>query len=151
MDPVAILNLPLIDASCNGRAHPTGTMGSMGFNNVPGFISYQVYAGGNPDLGNRIEGLISGDLFKATAMVRQATVHAGGLVAVARNVVDAKYVKENGAINGISHAIETGKQFYKGLNISPSTAIEAVVEFLNGEIVVEGIVSEYEFSYKGWI
>jgi uncharacterized protein len=68
--------------------------------------------------------------------------------AVARNVVDVKYIKENGAINGISHAIETGKQFYKGLNISPSAAIEAVVEFLKGEIVVEGIVFEYELVTK---
>ena len=145
----SILNITLIDAPCNGRAHPTGTMGSMGLNNVPGFISYQAYAGGNPELGNRVEGFISGDIFKASAMVRQAAVQAGGLVAVARNVVNAKYVKENGAINGVSHAIETGKRFYEGLEISPQAAIEAVAEFLNGEIVVEGVVSDFELVTKG--
>ncbi|MCQ1529011.1 DUF917 domain-containing protein [Lutispora saccharofermentans] len=145
----AILNIPLIDAPCNGRAHPTGTMGSMGLNNVSGFISYQAYAGGNPNLGNRVEGFISGDIFKASTMVRQAAVQAGGLVAVARNIVDAKYVKENGAIKGISHAIETGKRFYKGLETSPRDAIEAVAEFLNGEIVAEGVVYGFELVTKG--
>lgn len=145
----AILNIPLIDAPCNGRAHPTGTMGSMGLNNIQGFISHQAYVGGNPELGNKVEGFISADLFKAASTVRQAAVHAGGLVAVARNVVKAKYVKENAAINGISHAIETGKRFYEGLENSPLQAIKAVVNFLNGRIVAEGIVSEFELVTKG--
>ena len=92
----AILNIPLIDAPCNGRAHPTGTMGSMGLNNVLEFVSYQAYVEGNPELGNRIEGFVSGNIFKASTMVRQAAVQAGGLVAVARNIVDAKYVRKMG-------------------------------------------------------
>lgn len=145
----AVLGLPLIDAPCNGRAHPTGTMGSMGLNNVEDFVSYQAFAGGNPVLGNYIEGFICGDIYKAAAMVRQAAVHAGGLVAVARNVVDAKYVKENGAIHGISHAINTGKTFYEGLEASPHTAIENVAKFLKGEITCEGIVSEFNIVTKG--
>lgn len=145
----AMLNIPLLDAPCNGRAHPTGTMGSMGLNKVKGYVSHQAYAGGNPELGNRIEGFVSGDIFKASSMVRQAAVQAGGLVAVARNIVESKYVKENGAVNGISHAIETGRRFYKGLEISPYGAIKSVVEFLNGEIVVEGQVSEFELVTKG--
>lgn len=145
----AILNIPLIDAPCNGRAHPTGTMGSMGLNNVHGFTSHQAYAGGNPELGNRVEGFISADIFKASTMVRQAAVQAGGLVAVARNIVDAKYIKENGAIGGVSHAIETGKRFYEGFENSPKAAIEAVVEYLNGEVVVEGLVSNFELVTKG--
>lgn len=144
-----ILNIPLIDAPCNGRAHPTGTMGSMGLNNIKGFVSNQAYAGGNPELGNRIEGFISGDIFKASTVVRQAAVHAGGVVAVARNVVKAKYVKENGALNGISHAIETGKKFYEGLEVSPKAAIEEVAKFLNGEIVIEGLVSDFELVTQG--
>ena len=30
----SVLDLPLVDAPCNGRAHPTGTMGSMGLNKI---------------------------------------------------------------------------------------------------------------------
>jgi len=145
----AVLNIPLIDAPCNGRAHPTGTMGSMGLNNVPDFISYQSFSGGNPKLGNKVEGFLQGDISKTAKMVRQAAVEAGGIVAVARNPVDAKYIKENGAINGVGHAIETGKRFYEGLGKSVDSAIENVVEFLNGEIVVEGIISDFELVTEG--
>lgn len=145
----AVSGIPLVDAPCNGRAHPTGTMGSMGLNNISGYISDQAYAGGNPELGKRVEGFVSGDLFKAATMVRQAAVHAGGLVAVARNVVNAKYVKENAALEGINHAIETGKKFYKGLETSPRDAIKSVTEFLKGEIVIEGIVSEFDLITEG--
>ena len=145
----AVLNIPLIDAPCNGRAHPTGTMGSMGLNNVPNFISYQAFAGGNPKLGNRIEGFLKGDISKTAKMVRQAAVQAGGLVAVARNPVEAKYVKQNGAIGGVSHAIESGKRFYEGLNKSAYDAIKNVVDFLKGEIVVEGVISDFELVTKG--
>lgn len=145
----AILNIPLIDAPCNGRAHPTGTMGSMGLNNVENFISYQAFAGGNPDLDNKIEGFFKGDISKVAALIRQSAVQAGGLVAVARNVVEARYVKKNGAIHGITHAIETGRKFYEGLETSPDQAIKEVTDFLKGEIVVEGTVSEFELVTKG--
>lgn len=145
----AILDIPLIDAPCNGRAHPTGTMGSMGLNNVSDFISYQAFSGGNPKLGNKMEGFLQGDISKTSTMVRQAAVQAGGIVAVARNPVKAKYIKENSAINGISHAIETGRKFYQGLDKSADFAIENVVEFLNGEIIVEGVISDYELSTEG--
>lgn len=145
----AVLNIPLIDAPCNGRAHPTGTMGSMGLNNIDSFVSFQAFAGGNPELNNRIEGFFKGDIFKTSKMVRQAAVQAGGLVAVARNPVKAKYIKENGAINGVSHAIETGRRFYEGLEVSAHDAISNVVEFLNGEIVAEGIISDFELVTNG--
>lgn len=145
----SVLNIPLIDAPCNGRAHPTGTMGSMGLNNIDKFISYQAFSGGNPELNNKVEGFIKGDIFKASKMVRQAAVEAGGLVGVARNPIEAKYVKENGAINGISHAIDLGRKFYEGIELSPEKAINNVVEFLNGEILVEGKISEFELITEG--
>lgn len=140
----AVLGIPLIDAPCNGRAHPTGAMGSMGLNNIEDYISYQSFAGGNPEIGNKIEGFVKGDIFKASNMTRRAAVEAGGLVAVARNPVKAKYVKENGAIGGISHAIEIGKVFYEGLKASAYNAIKGIAESLNGEMVVKGRVSKFE-------
>lgn len=145
----AVLGIPLIDAPCNGRAHPTGTMGSMGLNQVENFLSLQGFAGGNPELGNYVEGFIAGDLFKASTMVRQAAVQAGGLVAVARNAVTAGYVKEHGAIGGIRHAIDTGRAYYSGLKESPAQAIQAVARFLNGEIIASGEVSDFKLVTEG--
>ena len=143
------MNIPLIDAPCNGRAHPTGTMGSMGLNNVEGFKSHQSFVGGSPKLGNKVEGYMNGDIYKVSKMVRQAAVEAGGLVAVARNPVSAKYIKENAAVNGISHAIDVGKKFYEGLDKSVDNAIQNVAEFLKGEIVTKGTINHFELVTEG--
>lgn len=145
----AVLNIPLIDAPCNGRAHPTGTMGSMGLHNIPDYVSVQAIAGGNPEMGNYMEAFFKGNITKVSALVRQSAVQAGGLVAVARNPVTAKYVRENGALNGISHAIEIGESFYRGFETSPKDAITNVVETLKGDIVTEGQVMDLDLVTKG--
>jgi hypothetical protein len=145
----AVLGIPLIDAPCNGRAHPTGKMGSMGLNDVEGYYSSQAFSGGNPMLGNKLEGIVKGELGKAARLVRESAVHAGGLVAVARNPVEASYIKKNAAVGGITHAIETGKEFNEGLKISPMEAIRKVTEFLGGEIVVDGEVKEFDLVTTG--
>ena len=36
----AILEIPLVDAACNGRAHPTGAMGSMGLSMDDDFVAF---------------------------------------------------------------------------------------------------------------
>lgn len=145
----AVLNIPVIDAPCNGRAHPTGTMGSMGLNNLNGYVTYQSAVGGNPALGNYVEAFFKGSIENTAKLVRQTSVVAGGLVAVARNPVSASYVKENGAINGVSHAIEVGRVFYEGLEKSPEVAVENVCNFLNGTVVVQGRVDELGLTTTG--
>lgn len=137
----AVLGLPLVDAPCNGRAHPTGTMGSMGLNAVPGFISHQVAVGGDPELGKHVEICVSGSLDVAASIVRKTADASGGMVAVARNPVSAAYIKENGAIGGITHAIETGKAFAQAQAKGAKAAMEAVADFLNGEVITIGKVT----------
>lgn len=145
----AVLGVPLIDAPCNGRAHPTGTMGSMGLNNVENYVAYQACVGGNPALGNYLEAFFEGNLDNTGKLVRQASIAAGGLVAVARNPIDAAYVKKNGALKGVTHAIETGRALFKGLERSPQDAISSVVEFLKGSIVTEGKIETLELVTAG--
>ena len=38
----AVTGLPVVDAPCNGRAHPTSLMGSMGLDGMDGYVSRQV-------------------------------------------------------------------------------------------------------------
>lgn len=143
------LGIPLIDAPCNGRAHPTGVMGSMGLHKITDYETCQSVSGGNPKIGMHIDAVIKGSLDKTASLVRQCAVEAGGTVAVARNPVTAKYVKENAAVGGISQAIELGKRFYKGIEKSPQDAINDVVEFLNGEVVVSGFVKNFKLETTG--
>lgn len=144
----AYLNIPLIDAPCNGRAHPTGVMGSMNLSEIDEYISYQSYSGGNPDKNMKITGTVIGSIEGTSKIVRQGAIAAGGVVVVARNPVKAKYVKKNAALGGISQSIEIGEVFYKGLDISCEKAITNVCDFLNGEVITSGIVSELFLETK---
>ena len=90
----AALGLPLVDAQCNGRAHPTGVMGSMNLHRDPGYITTMTCAGGNPETGRYVEGVFRGTINRTAALVRAASVEAGGVVGVARNPVTAAYVRK---------------------------------------------------------
>jgi len=145
----AVLGIPLIDAAGNGRAHPTAAMGSMGLNNVKGYVSTQAVVGGDAESGNYLECFFKGNIESTSKMVRQASIAAGGVVAVARNPVPAAFVKSNGALHAVSHAIDLGREFYRGLGVSPERALDAAVQFLNGTIIAEGTVNAVELSTKG--
>jgi DUF917 family protein len=129
----AVTGLPVVDAPCNGRAHPTGLMGAMGLNAVAGYVSRQAAVGGDPDTGRHVQIYVEGSLAAASQMVRQAAIEAGGLVAVARNPVTAAYVREHGAPGALQQALEVGRAFLGAAG--PLEASEAVCRVLGGEVV----------------
>ena len=51
----AVLGLPLVDLPCNGRAHPTGVMGSMNLHKITDYKTVQACVGGNPETGSHVE------------------------------------------------------------------------------------------------
>lgn len=141
----AAVGLPIIDAPCNGRAHPTGSMGSMNLSEVEGYESLQAFAGGKGE--KQIAGFVSGTLSTASDLVRNASVLAGGMVGVCRNPVTVEYIKEHAAVGGISQAIELGKVFFS-VPEGPER-IEAVASHLKGRIIHSGMVSEFELKEQG--
>lgn len=145
----SVLGIPLIDAPCNGRAHPTGVMGSMNLHKNPEYITTQAAVGGNPEAGRYIECLFTGTVDRTARLVRQASIEAGGLVGVARNPVTIAHAKKNNAISGISHAIKTGKAFRMGLEISPERAVSEAMQYLGGCIVAKGVVRDFELRGEG--
>lgn len=140
----AVTGLPLVDLPCNGRAHPTGTMGALNLHEVDGYISHQAAAGGKGDM--YVEMSISSTIERAASMVRKASVEAGGLVAVARNPVTVAYAKENGAPGGIRQAIEVGEAW---LASKGETAIAAVCSTLGGRVIAEGEVTDFRLETIG--
>jgi DUF917 family protein len=145
----AALSLPVIDAPCNGRAHPTGIMGSMGLGELSGFISRQAAAGGNPETGRHLELYVEAPLPRADALVRQAAVESGGLVAVARNPVDAGYVRKHGAPGAIRMALELGRLMMRERQAGGETVARKLAVAAGGEIVVSGQVAELELETRG--
>lgn len=139
----AMTGIPVIDNPCNGRAHPTGLMGAMNISELFDYVSYQGAVGGK---GSRyLEITVSGKLEKSASMIRNASIEAGGMVAVARNPVTVRYAKQHGAPGGIMQAIEIGEAM---LSHKGEAAIDAVVSKLNGRVEVEGAVTDFRMETK---
>ena len=145
----ATVNGWLVDAPCNGRAHPTGVMGSMNLHRQKEYRTVQACVGGNPDTGNYVECYFEGSIDNTSRLVRLASIEAGGLVAVARNPVTVEYAKENCALGGVSFAIETGKAYRKGLRHSVKEGIEELCRFLGGSVLAEGPVKHFSIETTG--
>jgi DUF917 family protein len=142
----AALNIPVVDAPCNGRAHPLGLMGSMGLTKKEDYISLQTAVGGRAETGNRVEAFFKGSLPEVSKKVREAAVKAGGMVAVARNPVSASYVKVNGAPGAIRMALEIGKLLLKNMRkmTDPEKTTKEIVFSLGGRFTAKGIVKKLE-------
>jgi len=144
----AALGIPVVDAPANGRAHPIGLMGSMGLHRVPGFESVQTAVGGSKEKGMYVEVCVKAGLAEAAGLVRRASVSAGGLVAVARNPVTARYAGENAAVGAISQAIELGRAMLEG-PMDPPSILERAGRFLTGSVVAEGEVKSCRLETRG--
>lgn len=145
----AILGIPVVDAPCNGRAHPTGAMGSIGLHVKEGYTSYQAAVGGDPSIGRYIELAVQGSIEQAANMVRQAAVQAGGWVAVARNPVEASYVKKHAALGAICQSITLGQAMLAARAKGGLAMIEVAAEVLGGNIVEAGVVEKIELITDG--
>lgn len=144
----AMTGLPVADAACDGRAHPTGVMGSMGLETEPGYRSLQAAVGGNPSLGRRIRLVVEGDLEACDGVVRQAAVAAGGMVAVARNPVAPDYVGRRGAPGAISLAISLG-EIVLGRRAEGGEAVAtALAERMGGAVLGRGRVRDFRLETR---
>jgi hypothetical protein len=139
--------IPVVDAPCNGRAHPTGAMGSMGLDGVDGYVSRQAAVGGDPSAHRHVRLYAEGSLDSVARLVRQAAVEAGGLIAVARNPVTVAYACEKAAPGALRQAIEIG-QTLLGAG-SPLEAAQAACDLLGGEVVCQAPVQRVTIQTKG--
>lgn len=145
----SVLGIPLLDAPCNGRAHPTGVMGSLNLHRDPTYVTTMTCVGGRKELGRYVECTVTGSIDHCSKLVRAAAVEAGGLVAVIRNPVKASLLQKNSAVGGLSQAIETGHRYARGLEQSVQAGVQEVCEFLGGEILAHGPVEEYQLRSEG--
>lgn len=136
----AMTGLPVLDLACNGRAHPTSLMGSMGLHLESAYRSMQGFAGGKEN--THVEGFIEGDLEIASDIVRRASARVGGFLAVSRNPVRVDYARRHGAPRAISQAMALGRDYLDG-------GMKAAVEHMHGRIATEGTVTDYQCRQEG--
>lgn len=139
----AVTGIPVIDAACNGRAHPTGPMGSMGLPSSEECL--QAAAGGDPDVENAIEAVIEAPLSVAADSVRSIAEKAGGIVAVARNPVTVAYANEHAAIDLYDQARSIGATIRKANSGAP----ERIAQDLDGTVPIKGEVESVELRTEG--
>lgn len=142
----ALTGLPMLDAACNGRAHPTGVMGAMGLNALPDYRSLQTAAGGDGprEIGITATGTVDG----TSQMVRQAAVLAGGYVTVLRNPVTAAFFRENGSIGVVSQAQRIGRCWQDNMEDLPKL-LRALKDLLDCALLGEGRIRSVDLTVSG--
>ena len=104
----AVLGTLVIDAAGDGRAHPTGKMGSFGLAANPEHVTVQAVAGGNRAQGRYLEVVTRGSVAHTANVLRTASSESGGFISAARNPLPASFVAAHAAVGAISFALDLG-------------------------------------------
>jgi DUF917 family protein len=142
----AALGLDYVDAASNGRGHPTVKMGGMGLASRLDIAITQVGCSGSKAEKNELAVVVEGDIVRTSNLMRQAAVSNGGLIYAARGPLSAGFIRENGAPGAISFQLALGRAMLAAKGVD---RIRATVDFLSGELLVDGEVTENTVTYGG--
>lgn len=138
--PAALLNLPVINSACDGRAHPFGIMGSLGLEKGENH-TIQAGAGGRKEDNTYIEILTMGTIEATSDLIRNTASKAGGAIAVARNPISLTWLEEAGATGAYDLAYQLGEAYLSGS--TPADSLNKISPLVDGTILCRGIVREY--------
>src|SRR5580698_3113549 len=142
----AALGLDYVDAAANGRGHPTVKMGGMGLASRLDLSITQVASSGSKAEQSEFVIAVEGDIVRTSNVMRQAAVINGGLIYAARGPLTAGFIKQNGAPGAITFQLDLGRAM---LVAKGADRIRATVDFLGGELLVDGEVTENSVAYGG--
>jgi DUF917 family protein len=140
----AVLGTLVIDAAGDGRAHPTGKMGSFGLAANPDYETVQAVAGGNRSQDRYLEVLTRGTVRRTANVLRIAAAESGGFISAARNPLPASFVAEHAAVGAISFALALGETILAAASRGGRAVIDATADHLGGAILAEGTVRHRE-------
>jgi DUF917 family protein len=92
---------------------------------------------------------LTGDIDRCAAVIREVSVQAGGVVAVARNPVEASWLTDHAAVGAMEFAIALGHAYLKALRSKGLDPLEEISSYLEGEVVTKGRVTSIELNTKG--
>ena len=136
----AVLGTLVIDAAGDGRAHPTGKMGSFGLAADDDYETVQAVAGGNRAENRYLEVVTRGSVRHTANVLRTAADRSGGFISCARNPVPASFVARHAAVGAISFALALGEAILAVRADGPRRMIEVTAEHLGGALIAEGPV-----------
>lgn len=138
----AATGIAIVDAPCNGRAHPLGLMGSLGLHRHPEYLTSSVATSGNTDARRRVELTVRSSAANASKMIRQAAAAMGRPLAVARNPLPAAYVRRHAAVGALRYAQRVGNIVLNELNRGLRQMLRQLSREMGGRVLAEGRVSE---------
>jgi hypothetical protein len=136
----AVLGTLVLDAAGDGRAHPTGKMGSFGLAADDDYQTVQAVAGGNRAENRYLEVVTRGTVRHTANVLRTAADRSGGFIAAARNPLPASFVARHAAVGAITFALELGEVILAAQAGGPRRMIDATVSHLGAAILAEGPV-----------
>jgi len=139
---------PVLDAPADGRAHPTGAMGSLGLKKKKHYKTIQAYVGGDPKMGKHIEGVLKGTVDATAPIVRAAASCSNGLIIVIRHPVKASYAIRNGAPGAIKNAIEAGNIIRKHKKSGGIKCIDSLMKTYGGKILGKKKIAAFRMKHQ---
>jgi uncharacterized protein len=136
----AVLGTVVVDAAGDGRAHPTGKMGSFGLAADDDYETVQAVAGGNRAENRYLEVVTRGTVRRTANVLRTASDMSGGFISCARNPLPASFVAEHAAVGAISFALSLGESILAAETDGPEAMIQATADHLDGRILGRGPV-----------
>ena len=136
----AVLGTVVVDAAGDGRAHPTGKMGSFGLAADDDYETVQAVAGGNRAENRYLEVVTRGTVRRTANVLRTASDMSGGFISCARNPLPASFVAEHAAVGAISFALSLGESILAAEPDGPEAMIHVTADHLGGRILERGPV-----------
>ncbi|HET8977681.1 MAG TPA: DUF917 family protein [Solirubrobacteraceae bacterium] len=136
----AVLGTVVVDAAGDGRAHPTGKMGSFGLAADDDYETVQAVAGGNRAQSRYLEVVTRGTVRHTANVLRTAAEQSGGFIAAARNPLPASFVAGHAAVGAISFALDLGEAILAAEPHGPERMIDVTAEHLGGRMIARGPV-----------
>ncbi|HYZ80400.1 MAG TPA: DUF917 family protein, partial [Solirubrobacteraceae bacterium] len=136
----AVLGTVVVDAAGDGRAHPTGKMGSFGLAADDDYETVQAVAGGNRAKNRYLEVVTRGTVRHTANVLRTASDQSGGFISCARNPLPASFVAQHAAVGAISFALDLGEAILAAEPQGPQRMIDVTAEHLGGRILTTGAV-----------
>ena len=143
----AATGIPIVDAPCNGRAHPLGVMGSLGLHRHPRHTTTTVATSG--DRNGRTEMMIRSSAATASTIVRKASAGIGVPLAVARNPLPASYVARHAAIGALTYTRRIGRIVVDELGRGLTGMLRRLADETGGRVVAEGEVRDASLCDRG--
>jgi DUF917 family protein len=144
----AITGIPVVDAPCNGRAHPLFVMGSLGLHSRPRQVTATVAVGGNPGSTDYVELAVRSNVATAARIVRDRAARSGIALAVVRNPVSAAFARDHAAVGGLTYARRVGHELLRQLPAGCAAVTAVLADLMGGRVLASGRIASATLSER---